>query len=816
MWLALVLLPLAVGTWVGVTLIDDHLSDRIESNLTNVRRVEAARIVDALGGYERDATSLAAGAHVTTFTAGVRAVRANTVPDDLVIGGYDSFAVVDPSAGRPLDELVSRLENKARTTGSEVTELRIVGLDGAIYGETAAFSWTPYDPSIVRRAIDTRAPVFGNAFIGSDGGHRLGLATPILASGVPVGVLLLETKLGPIVDLVREHEGAGETIEAHIAQPTPSGDAEFITLLRFERDAAFTKVVPAEKRLPINQALQSPGGQIVRSPDYRQVDSVLAIETLEPTGWGLVVKLDAAEAFAPVQEIKRLAALAAVIAALVIVVGWLVFIRPLGRRLRRTAAAAARVAAGDYKGLIADPTGDEIGDMARSIDRLATDLDADIAIRSVAEDKLRRQASHDDLTGLYNRKHAADEMHSILGAGRPSAPASVLFLDLDGFKTVNDTYGHAVGDEALVAVASRLRGGVAENSVVARWGGDEFVVILPRCSASDAATVADRVRALLEEPVVTSAGLQRLTCSIGTATAIGDRSIDELLFEADAAMFAQKQEHSTARSAASATKQAVSLALEEGRMEVWYQPIVTLDGVGAEPRVIGCEALVRLRAEDGAIAGPATFLPDLEGSRLALDVDRFVASTAMADVARWRAGALGDEPFLLALNLGASSMREDGLAVELVARARRFGLAPESLLIELPEGMHDFDEQVMREFRMSGASLAIDDFGTQHSNLDRLLSVEPRVAKLDRSLVAGLGSSDGEGEAVVVATLAEMCAQLGIELIAEGTETAEQIQALQAFGITNFQGFHFATPQPALEFEAGWVGGSIVPSTFEI
>lgn len=141
---------------------------------------------------------------------------------------------------------------------------------------------------------------------------RLGLIAPITnPAGTVVGALVLETRLGPIVDLVEEYEGSGETSEAHIAQPTTEGDAEFITLLRFERDAAYSVVVPATKGLPINQSLLSPDGNVVCSPNYRSIDSVLAIETIDATGWGLVVKIDASEAFAPAREVQWIVGLGA-------------------------------------------------------------------------------------------------------------------------------------------------------------------------------------------------------------------------------------------------------------------------------------------------------------------------------------------------------------------------------------------------------------------------------------------------------------------------------------------------------------------------
>ena len=354
-WLALVILPTIAAAWLVVNVVDERLSQRIEADLTNTRRLEAARIIDALEDYERDAVSLASGAHVQTFVGALDAYHLGHLPEMEVIGGVDNFAVVDPEDELPLQELADALQNKARQTGSEVVDVRLIGRDGQIYGETEGFSWEPYDPLVITQAMSSAKPIFGNAFRVSPGDDRLALVAPISnTEGMVVGALVLETRLGPIVDLVAAHEGFGETSEAHIAQPNAESDAEFITMLRFNRDAAYNVVVPAERDLPINQSLESPQGRLVRSPDYRGIDSVLALETIDSTGWGLVVKIDASEAFAPVREVQRVVAGAAAISALVVVVGWMLLLHPLVRRLRNAARAAERVAGGEYRLPIGD------------------------------------------------------------------------------------------------------------------------------------------------------------------------------------------------------------------------------------------------------------------------------------------------------------------------------------------------------------------------------------------------------------------------------------------------------------------------------
>ncbi|MDH3755841.1 MAG: diguanylate cyclase, partial [Acidimicrobiia bacterium] len=645
------MLPISAASTVAIRVIDERLTERVETDLASVRRLEAARIDALLGEYERDAESLAAGEHVRDFVSGITATRRGTAVEG-TIGGVDGFAVIDPSARRPLTELADSLQNKAVTTGSDVLELRIVGPDGAVYGETSGFSWEPYDAAVVGEVIESGVPMFGNAFRVDPGDERVGLVAPIFDGAEQVvGALILEKRLGPIVDLVVEHEGFGDTSEAHIAQLTADGDAEFITLLRFERDAAFTKTVPAEKHLPINQSMAAPGGTVVRSPDYRGVESVLAIETIERTGWGLVVKIDADEAFAPIAQTRLVIASAGIATAIIVLLGWIMLLHPISRRLRRAALAAEKVASREHRSPIGDQRNDEIGSLARTIDRLASDLDTDIKIRTDVEARLRHEASHDALTGLYNRQHASSLLDELFSTANGSSESSVLFIDLDGFKSINDTYGHPVGDEVLVAAAGRLSAAIGPEAVLARWGGDEFVVALPETDGAAARAVANRVERSFDSPIGTSAGRHEVRCSIGQSTWRPDRSMTDCLHEADAAMFAQKHRRSGMRSVSPAVLRAVEGALARDQLEVWYQPLVAPSPDG-ETQVFGAEALVRLRNDDGEVVLPNDFLPEIQDSPLGVAVDRRVMAIGLATLSHWQLRDLVDESFVLSFNVG--------------------------------------------------------------------------------------------------------------------------------------------------------------------
>ena len=808
-WLTIVVLPFLLVGWLTIELIESRLTSRIELDLANARRLEAARIVDALDQYERDGRSLAAGPHVVEFVGRVTSARQERLPAGSTIGGYDGFDEIDPDRAQPLDQLVAAVQAKAQTTGSEVIDLAMVGPDGSVYGQTDAFAWQPTDPGLIDAVLADGRPRFGDAFRASDGSDRLGHVVPVIASRVDagieadevVGVLVLETALGPIVDLVVEHEGFGDTSEAHIAQPTVDGDAEFITLLRFERDAAFTKVVPKAKDLPINWSLESPGGRVVRSPDYRGIDSILAIETIDATGWGLVVKIDAAETLAPVTELRRIVVGAATTTAGIVVLFSVVMVKPLTRRIHRLSLAARQMAAGDYESRIDDNSSDELGQLARSIDRLAGDLGADIELRNSIEAKLRHQVTHDGLTGINNRHFAERRLADLVDEA--DGRWSVLFLDLDGFKPINDTFGHGVGDEVLQLTASRLQAAAPVGSLVARWGGDEFIVVLPNTDHAAALALADTIEGEFREPLASSAATVQVGCSIGVATATpGHSTVADVLRQADAAMFARKPKERERRRAWSTGERAVMAAMDECRIEVWYQPLVELDG--SQPVLAGAEALVRMR-DDGRILTPDQFLDAVVAGEVGADLDRHVLERAAADTVRWQEAEQVPPGFELSVNIGPASARDPRTASTVVETLRATGLRPESLVLELSEAADAVDHDGLEELAARGIKLAIDDVGVSRSNFDRLLRLQPTYAKLDRRWFLGAGGREG----TVLDGLIGTVRALGLTLVAEGIEGQAQLDLVLRLGVTRAQGYLFSRPVPANEFEARFLAPAI-------
>ena len=524
----------------------------------------------------------------------------------------------------------------------------------------------------------------------------------------------------------------------------------------------------------------------MRGRDYRGHDAVFSIETIDATGWGLVVKVDAEEALDIATSIRTLVLLGSLLAITAMIIGWALVLRPLARRVLTTAMAAERVAAGDYTSRLEDRTDDEIGEVGRAIDRLAADLEFDIRMRTDAERRLRYQATHDDLTNIYNRQHMTALIRESLRAGDDRS-VTLFFLDLDDFKLVNDLWGHAVGDEVLAAVANRLRRLVGDDVYISRWGGDEFTVVLNNADTATINTLAHRVRSLFSQPINTSVGPHPVACSVGVATAYSGDDLDRLLRSADERMFEEKQANRKARRIDADTARFVEAALAEGRLEVFYQPIVSLQSP-TETRIESVEALVRIRTSDGKIHLPADFLPNVLGHRYAREIDQSMAMMAMRDLAEWRMMGLVPNTFKLALNLSPASMEDPGLSQSLIETAAQARIEPSTVVLELSEESDDLDPNVAAELRKAGFLLAVDDLGLKRSNFDRLVNSDVQFAKIDRLWL---------DDRVVLASLVHACQDKNVIVVGEGVETMEQLGRLYELGVRYCQGYLLARPQPS-------------------
>jgi len=794
-----------------MSVIEQRLAEEIADNLVNARRLEAARITNALENYENQAVQLASGVHVRSFVGQVTAFRDGQLPPGVTIGGFDNFKLIDPGSILPLNELAARMRGKAISTGSKILDLRLLTSKGEPIGQSAGFSWErPYEAGLVAKVVETGQSIFGNAFRAPDGDQRVGLVTPIKSEqGTVIGALKLELALEPVLGLVLEHEAYGETTESHVAQLTPAGDAQFITLLRFKRDAAFDLVIPRQKNLPINQSLNANGGRLVRANDYRGEMSILAIETIPRTGWGLVVKKDLSEAEAPVKEIQKVLLGAGIFGALALFIGWLAFLRPLGMRIDNAAKAADRIASGDYSTAIADSRHDEIGEMSRSIDRLAQDLFEGNELRAVAEKQLVHQATHDELTQALNRKQINELIRYHL-VPRDGVSSSVLFLDLDGFKAINDGFGHSTGDEILKVIARRLAQ-AAPTGYVARWGGDEFVVLLPGVKAQQAREMSDFVRAVLRVPIMVDGQAHSVNTSIGVASSDSRYRAEQVLNMADARMFAQKKSRDARVDVLQATR-LVERAMRNNDVEVWFQAIVIpTDGLdaSAQQRLSGAEALVRVRSESGRYLLPDEFLPQIANAPVMRMLEQRICEIAFTTFSQWRAQNLVGADFKLAINLSAQATNDPEFFSVFNDVRVNAKIPAGNIILEISEQANACNRTILRPYADIGILIAADDVGIEAANLDRLAWSGISIAKLDKSWLTAAPGDAVSAKTVLLTHLVEICKRLGIDTIAEGVEKPAQQQDLQALGIASMQGFHFDKPAPAKSFIKNWTGGAL-------
>ena len=433
----------------------------------------------------------------------------------------------------------------------------------------------------------------------------------------------------------------------------------------------------------------------------------------------------------------------------------------------------------------------------------------DVTERRAIQERLIHDAHHDPLTGLANRAAFLSGLEQSFaeGAGGGRTPA-VLFVDLDGFKQVNDTHGHQCGDELIVAVAAMLRRSVLGSDIVGRLGGDEFGVVLAGVAATDdAVTVAKRILAEMDHPVLAGGHELYARASIGVAVAEpGHTDADELLHHADIAMYGAKrrQTHSFQLYVDGMRDPAVdAVALDEqlrqavgnGELRLHYQPIVALDGGD----VIGFEALMRWQHPTRGLLPPAEFIPLAEQTGTISELGAWALEHASRQVLQWQQRVPAGRRLELSVNLSPHQLERPGLVEEVLAILARTGYDPADLVLEVTETALVKDEAaipVLTALRAEGIRIALDDFGTGYSSLRYLTRLPVDIPKIDRCFVAEL---NGTGNASAVAqTMVRLAQVLHLDTVAEGIEDAAQLTELTLLGCHSGQGYHFARPlEPA-------------------
>ena len=425
-------------------------------------------------------------------------------------------------------------------------------------------------------------------------------------------------------------------------------------------------------------------------------------------------------------------------------------------------------------------------------------------------ERFTRDALHDPLTGLANRALFLDRLQHALGAtGRHRMPLATLVMDLDGFKEINDSYGHAVGDELLCAVAKRLVEAVRSNDTVARLGGDEFAIVVEDVDEAGRELVIERIKRALATPFLIHGQPRMVGGSIGLVLSRGNIDTpSDMLRRADMAMYAAKREgkvgHAvfetgmhTAMVFRLEMKSALQRALQQREFVLHYQPLVELPG----GRVTGMEALVRWNRPDGGLVAPGEFIPLAEETGMIVPLGWWVLEEACRTFSRWRE----KQPELtLHVNLSPRQLHDPQATAHVLDALSASGLPAECLVLELTEGsiMQDVETSLvaMEKLTALGVRTSIDDFGTGYSSLSYLQKLPVSVLKIDKSFVDHV--ADSKQGAALVRAIVGVGQALELQVVAEGVERVEQVGRLQALNCRYAQGYYFSRPLDAAAMSA--------------
>ncbi len=433
----------------------------------------------------------------------------------------------------------------------------------------------------------------------------------------------------------------------------------------------------------------------------------------------------------------------------------------------------------------------------------------DVTERRTLEEELKHQAFHDGLSGLANRALFRDRLdHALDRSARSKASLAVLFLDLDDFKLVNDSLGHASGDTLLIEVANRLTDCLRGGDTAARFGGDEFAILMEELvDVDEACDVADRITSALREPIMVQDREIRVRASIGIAlNRLGTEDSSELIQAADVAMYAAKAggkgryevyQPALQASVVERLERTADLqrAVDQGEFELFYQPIISLEGNGG----VGFEALIRWRHPERGLLLPEEFIHLAEETGLIVPLGRWVLATACQQAREWQHHFPDAMPLRLSVNISARHFQHESLLADVSKALQDSGFDPHSLVIEITENVlvQDTETVVARMLALKelGVSLAIDDFGTGYSSLSYLKTFPIDILKVDKAFVDDVLEDSALTEAIV-----RLGRTMHLQTVAEGIEEAGQLEALRKFGCDFGQGFYLARPLHITDF----------------
>lgn len=615
-----------------------------------------------------------------------------------------------------------------------------------------------------------------------DGTVTILIATPVeLDTNSTAPTLAVLVGAYDASDLIENVATVGESSSTDVLLAVRNTQSNIVLFdpQNFDSSAEQSEIIGSEIRDLIDNVLSGEGGVSSTGVEIDDVESVVSLRRIDGTEWVTIASVPAGEvgASGPPAWLVPAFVTVALISFIPIAI--------LRRRLDRVVTGAQELYEDRLRVPLTDDSDDEIGILSRSLQSLDDRLQEEAELRSTSAATLQHRATHDPLTGLANRAPLVDKLKETLNKREPAA---LIFCDIDDFKGINDSQGHEAGDTVLKFVASQLASAVPPSNLIARFGGDEFCVLV-QGEPEEARELAAKVERALDATVAVNDVSLRIGGSVGIAIAKRTDTPDSLLRNADLAMYREKERRRGLRRSASS---AAHLELSPDQIRLVYQPVVSI----VDESIVGVEVLARYMHPVLGMMDPSTFLPPGTEQSEFDNFDLVIMSRSIAQLSEWLSRGVVNETFTMSFNLAPDHVSDPASHREIFDSLRQNRVPPTMLQIEVTEQrLHAHEDDLMNSLhtlRSKGIRIAIDDFGVEGSNVDRLVLMPSDTVKIDKSFVSEI-DVDPRAEARLKAILDIVAAEDRVA-IAEGVERPAQAEILKKLKVPLGQGYLWQAP----------------------
>jgi diguanylate cyclase (GGDEF)-like protein len=645
--------------------------------------------------------------------------------------------------------------------------------------------------------------------LSDSGSLKLITSGPLILNKTVIGVIVIESAADTLLSMTSDYSGLGRTGETMLVKTLADGNKINLTPVRFNIETT-KRILPQIKRLPLSFIDETNNPISELTLDYRSKQVLSVTKQLGIANWSLIVKIDRDEALEPIDNLLAKVPYALfIISSLVFVTAFFIS-RSISRPIETLTQMATDIGNGQRNiilGSILNQAPEEIHSLGMSIDDMSRSLLTSELASQYAHEQLRKMAYYDPLTGMANRSFLLELMNDCLArAKRSDTLVVVCLLDLDGFKPVNDKYGHEIGDKLLLKVSQQLKKQISAEDKIARLGGDEFAFLLVNFQHSDQCIeTLDMILETLSHSYQVNNHLIKISGSIGVTIYPNDNGDpDSLLRHADQAMYSAKEngrncyqffDHDAEQRISSKLKylKEIEKAIKNEEMVLYFQPKVDM----LKGKIIGVEALVRWNHPEQGLLLPLEFLPHIENSSLQQKLDWWVVDSAIKQIEQWWTDGLN---FSVSINLTPKTILQPGFVSKigsiLDAQSHINGHAIEFEILE-SSSLENIDgvANVIKQCALLGIKFSLDDFGTGYSSLTYVRRLPAQVLKIDQSFVRDM--LDDTDDLYIVEGVVGLARAFKRELIAEGVETERHGLMLIELGCHSGQGYFIAKPMPA-------------------